>query len=160
MKFTKDYIYDDGGRSKYYRPKKTSNDCVVRSISIALNQDYKDTLIDLCDFTGLLPPTSVRSINQDYKDTLIDLCDFTVLYGEPFNTKNTYEKYLFSKGWLKFKTLIKSNNKKYRITDLPVNDNCLISTRRHLTVLINGVIRDLWDTRNQVAYNYYIRDKK
>ena len=134
MKFTKDYIYDDGGRSKYYRPKKTSNDCVVRSISIALNQDYKDTLVDLCDFT--------------------------VLYGEPFNTKNTYEKYLFSKGWLKFKTLIKSNNKKYRITDLPVNDNCLISTRRHLTVLINGVIRDLWDTRNQVAYNYYICDKK
>ena len=77
MKFTKDYIYDDGGRSKYYRPKKTSNDCVVRSISIALNQDYKDTLVDLCDFT--------------------------VLYGEPFNTKNTYEK-LFN---LRFNPILK-----------------------------------------------------
>ena len=133
MNFKKSFSYDDGGRSKYYRSKKSSNDCVVRSIAIAFNQDYKKTLIDLCNFT-------------------ID-------HGEPFNSKHIYEKYLFSKGWVKYKTLTKSNNKKYRISELPLNDNCLISTRRHLTVLLNHTIRDLWDTRGEIAYNYYIKNE-
>ena len=34
------YIYNDGGRSKYFKGK--ANDCVCRAISIASNRDYKE----------------------------------------------------------------------------------------------------------------------
>ena len=35
-----EYIYNDGGRSKYFKGK--ARDCVCRAISIASNRDYKE----------------------------------------------------------------------------------------------------------------------
>ena len=34
------WVYDDGGRSKYF--KGTTDDCVARAIAIATGKDYKE----------------------------------------------------------------------------------------------------------------------
>lgn len=46
------FVYDDGGRSKYF--KGTAGDCVTRAIAIATGIDYKevyDTIKDLINHT-------------------------------------------------------------------------------------------------------------
>ena len=67
------YQYHDGNRTVDYPRKRKGADCVVRSISIILNQPYKTTLKDLCDYAvqfGAIP-------NEDW----------------------LYEKYLLDKGF-------------------------------------------------------------
>ena len=46
------FIYDDGGRSKYYRMKFKSDrvgDCVIRALAIATGGDYKSVRDELWD---------------------------------------------------------------------------------------------------------------
>ena len=90
------YKYHDGYRSKDYTRSRKGADCVVRSISIILNQSYKTTLKDLCDYS--------------------------VKYGAIPNDEWLYEKYLLSKGFEKHKPPRK-NGKEIQSTDRAFTQN-------------------------------------
>lgn len=60
-----EYIYNDGGRSKYFKGK--ANDCVCRAISIASNRDYKEVYDSLKKALGT-PRNGVFAQNKAFKD--------------------------------------------------------------------------------------------
>ena len=62
------YIYNDGGRSKYFKGK--ANDCVCRAISIASNRDYKEVYDSLKKALGT-PRNGVFTTNKAFKDWMV-----------------------------------------------------------------------------------------
>ena len=63
-----EYIYNDGGRSKYFKGK--ARDCVCRAISIASNRDYKEVYDSLKKALGT-PRNGVFTKNTDFKDWMV-----------------------------------------------------------------------------------------
>ena len=124
------YIQTDGNRQKEYVGRKAiAGDCVIRSIAIALNQSYRQTLIDLCELgieLGRLP-----------------------------NDKIVFNKYLINKGWVKRKAK-RVNGKLMKLKDTTFDESrLLVSTRGHLTCVIDNVIHDDWDCRSHYAGIYW-----
>ena len=56
-----EFVYDDGGRSKYF--KGETRDCVVRAIAIATGKDYKEVYDYIYKYTGKSPRTGVSKKN-------------------------------------------------------------------------------------------------
>ena len=52
------YVYDDGGRSKYFKARNVS-DCVTRAVAIATLRDYKEVYDDLFRLSGESPRNGV-----------------------------------------------------------------------------------------------------
>ena len=132
------YNEQDGGRSQYFKGK--TGDCVIRSISIALSQDYMETYNDLFDLA--------KSIGYLPNDTKV------------------YKKYLKSKGWVQNKCVYKPNSKRrYTLnqwamlsvsaSETSMPSRCLISTSNHLTAEVDGILRDSWDCSQWCAGVYY-----
>ena len=124
------YIQTDGNRQKEYGGRKAiAGDCVIRSIAIALNQSYRQTLIDLCELgieLGRLP-----------------------------NDEIVFNKYLINKGWVKRKAK-RVNGKLMKLKDTTFDESrLLVSTRGHLTCVIDNVIHDDWDCRSHYAGVYW-----
>ena len=63
-----EYIYNDGGRSKYFKGK--AEDCVCRAISIASNRDYKEVYDSLKKALGT-PRNGVFTTNKAFKDWMV-----------------------------------------------------------------------------------------
>ena len=63
-----EYIYNDGGRSKYFKGK--AEDCVCRAISIASNRDYKEVDDSLKKALGT-PRNGVFTTNKAFKDWMV-----------------------------------------------------------------------------------------
>ena len=63
-----EYIYNDGGRSKYFKGK--ARDCVCRAISIASNRDYKEVYDSLKKALGT-PRNGVFTTNKAFKDWMV-----------------------------------------------------------------------------------------
>ena len=63
-----EYIYNDGGRSKYFKGK--AEDCVCRAISIASNRDYKEVYESLKKALGT-PRNGVFTTNKAFKDWMV-----------------------------------------------------------------------------------------
>ena len=63
-----EYIYNDGGRSKYFKGK--ARDCVCRAISIASNRDYKEVYDRLKKALGT-PRNGVFTTNKAFKDWMV-----------------------------------------------------------------------------------------
>ena len=63
-----EYIYNDGGRSKYFKGK--AEDCVCRAISIASNRDYKEVYDSLKKAVGT-PRNGVFTTNKSFKDWMV-----------------------------------------------------------------------------------------
>ena len=63
-----EYIYNDGGRSKYFKGK--AEDCVCRAISIASNRDYKEVYDNLKKALGT-PRNGVFTTNKAFKDWMV-----------------------------------------------------------------------------------------
>tara|TARA_R100000781_G_C4026658_1_gene109121 strand:- start:42 stop:473 length:432 start_codon:yes stop_codon:yes gene_type:complete len=122
------YKYHDGNRNKDYTRSRKGADCVVRSISIILNQSYKTTLKDLCDYS--------------------------VKYGAIPNDEWLYEKYLLSKGFEK-QSPPKINGKKIQLKNLQFEGRCVLLTRNHLTAVINNTVYDTWDCRQSNCNSFY-----
>ena len=104
------FIKDDGGRDKYFPlkyKKDYTGDCVIRAIAIATCTDYKrvwDDLFDLGHRMGHLP-----------------------------NDRRVFEEYLACIGWEKHKPMRKSNGRKYKLKNLPIDDGYyIVHTRKHV----------------------------
>ena len=110
------WIYDDGGRSNYYKAKNV-RDCVCRAISIANNKDYKEIYRELTRLNyGKTPRNGV--------------------------SESIYKKLLENLGW---KCVECENENVYLKTeDIPAGIViCKIS--RHLVAVKNKTIYDTWD---------------
>jgi hypothetical protein len=141
---------DDGGRRKDYGPGKgrklaKQGDCVVRAISIALGQGYRDTLGELC----------VLAIEMG---------------GIP-NGERVYETYLAAKGWERQRPLRGGDGAMIRVRDFSLfaelkygpqakGWSYLVSTTSHLSAVVDGTLRDTWDCRKKVAGRFYVKEKK
>lgn len=132
------YIKDDGGRMQEYniKPLKKNQigDCVVRSIAIALDQSYRQTLTELCELS--------------------------VKYGGVPNDKQTYEAYLFDRGWIKNKPPRNPYGRKIRLAQWrPLKRTmAIVHTSGHLTAVVNGTVRDNWDCREWCMNSYYTKE--
>ena len=68
-----DYIYDDGGRSLYFKGKAGVRDCVCRSISIASGKDYKEIYNLLSKTMGETPRGGVFTTKAKFKRMMASL---------------------------------------------------------------------------------------
>jgi len=127
------YIKDDGGRMEEYniKPLKKNmiGDCVVRSIAITLNQSYKQTLTELCELS--------------------------VKYGGMPNDQQTYERYLFDRGWVKNKPP-RVGGRKMRLKHWH-HSLAIVYTWQHLTAVVDNTVRDTWDCREWCMNSYYTK---
>ena len=66
-----EYIYDDGGRSLYF--KGQTGDCVCRSIAIASGRDYKEIYDIMFKATGKTPRNGVNTRSVKFKRMMVSL---------------------------------------------------------------------------------------
>lgn len=128
--------------NKYYchynaNPKnKNTDDCVIRAISVALDQPY----------------------NMTYKD----LFDLSLSTGFILNERRNYSKYLESKGWIMQKQPRKTNNKKYTGKEfcrkIPTSERVFAHIGAgHVVAIVNKKVFDTWDSSDGCIGNYWIK---
>lgn len=126
------YEYDDGGRSAvgYKSRVKNADDCVVRSITIALGLPYEQVFRELMYLgleKGLYP-----------------------------NASSVFETYLKSKGWVKHKCPRTVHGDLIKLQDWDAApDRAVITNSRHLTAVVHGVCRDTWDCTYRPVNSYW-----
>lgn len=131
-----EYKKDNGGREKYFPcklKKDRTSDCVVRAIAIATDTDYLIIWKELFKIgleIGHLP-----------------------------SNKRTTEKYLDSIGWVKNKPFRKSNGRKYKLRNVPIDNNksYIFQTTTHWTAIKKGIHRDTWNCQDWCANSYYTK---
>ena len=133
MRYNKSF----GGREKYFScnlKKDVTNDCIARAIAIATGLDWMlvmEGLFNLGLKMGMMP--------NDYR---------------------VMEAYLLQIGWVKNKPFRKSNGRKYKVKDLPidVNNRYIVRTSRHVTSIVYGEHRDNWNCGAWSANSYYTKE--
>jgi len=112
---------------------KKVGDCVVRSISKALNKDWYTTLKELYELglsIGCLP-----------------------------NDKLTYTEYLKKYPSINVFYSIGDKKKRYSVKDLCIkypNNTLIIRLAGHLTTIKKGYLYDIWDCSNKKAYKIWL----
>ena len=135
------YVFDDGGRSKYFKP--SGMDCVTRSIAIVTERDYKEVY----DFMfGLM-----RKYDKKRRSPR---------NGVP---KKVWRRAIDSIGgkWHPTMHIGSGCTTHLRPNEVPMNGKVIIETAGHLTALIDGVIHDIFDAQedgNRCVYGYYTFD--
>ena len=130
--------YPDTNAFHYYNanPKnKVTCDCVVRALSVALNQSYEDT----------------------YKE----LFEFSLKNGYMINDPKNEERYLKSKGWHRCKMPKHSDNTKY--TGIEFCEQIAEYGKRyylnighnHVVAVVNAKIYDIWNSSYNRVGVYY-----
>lgn len=125
------YVYDDGGRSKYFKAVNVG-DCVVRAISIASGYDYKVVY----DYA--------RSIGADARNGIY-----------PKDIKKIAAH--FGGVWTPTMTIGSGCKVHLRADELPTG-RLVCSLSKHETAVIDGVIHDIYDpSRNgsRCVYGYF-----
>lgn len=128
-----DYIYDDGGRHKYFRMKYKKDrvgDCVVRALAIATKEDYQDVRKELWD-------TSFET-------------------GDMPNGDKTWQTFLEKRGFIKEKKIKGRCLGQYPISH---DEVYIASLANHLTCIDQGLVRDTWDCRHKYPYVTYRKPK-
>ncbi|MDE6292848.1 MAG: hypothetical protein K2L98_04120 [Bacilli bacterium] len=137
------WVYDDGGRSKYF--KGTTGDCVTRAISIATGRDYKE-IYDL--------------INKYAKEEPVD-----ELYMSNARTgvcKELVHKVLADLGWTWKACMFFGKGCQVHLKDgeLPKKGVLIVSVSKHLTCIKNNVIHDTYDPSRggrRCVYGYFVK---
>ncbi len=139
------WVYDDGGRSKYYHG--VANDCVCRAIAIATGTDYKK-VYDMIKIYADDYRTNEDSEDNSHpsmgvskKLTYKILTDLGFIW---------VPKMFFGKGCT---THLKSG-------ELPKGKTLIVSVSKHLTCVKDNVIYDTYDTSRKgtrCVYGYYVK---
>ena len=121
------WIYNDGGRSKYF--KGYANDCVCRSIAIANNMDYKEIYDLITDYIKNEP-----------------LDELYVSNARNGVSKDLSRKILEDLGWTYTPTMKFGSGciKHLKKEELP-NGTLIVQVSKHLTTVIDGIIYDIYD---------------
>lgn len=110
--------------------KKRLGDCVVRALSIALNQSWYRTAIDLC-IEGLIQ------------------CDMQ-------NSNSVFASYLLSKGFKKYPILNAMTFAEFAETHS--KGLYVVCTGAHVAVIRDGVLLDNWDSSDETVTYYFTRE--
>lgn len=140
------WIYDDGGRSKYFKAEHVG-DCVCRAISIATGMDYKevyDMLNAECKTTNL--PKKRKSNTNDARNGVY---------------RKTFQKVLKDLGWVWHPVMSIGSGCTMHMkeNELPAG-TLIISLSRHLTCVKDGVLYDTYDCTREgtrCVYGYYTK---
>lgn len=127
------FIYDDGGRSKYFKASGVG-DCAVRAIAIATGIDYKEVYNDLKKLNG---GKSCRN-------------------GTP---KKVDKKYLTQLGWIWTPCMEIGSGCQTHLSssELP-SGTLIVAVSKHLTCVKDGVIYDTYDCSrggDRCVYGYW-----
>lgn len=117
------YIYNDGGRSKYYRAKHVG-DCVCRSIAIASGKDYKEIYTAISKLTGKSARGGQNTRSAKFKRFMAGLGFTWTACAKPGVPGATH----------------------LAVGELP-NGRLVCSAAGHYVAVINGVVNDTWDSR-------------
>ena len=117
-----EWIYDDGGRSLYF--KGHTRDCVCRSIAIAMGRDYKEVYDLIFKTMGKTPRNGVSTHKPKFKRMMASL-GFTWVATSGI-------------GWKESTHLIKG--------ELP-EGRLVCAMAGHYTAVIDNQVRDIFDPR-------------
>lgn len=140
------WVYDDGGRSKYYTATKV-NDCVARSIAIATGLDYKE-VYDM-----------INKYAEEYKQTENEEDNSHARWGV---SKELTYKILTDLGFKWNATMKFGHGCKVHLKDgeLPKKGTFIVSISKHLTCVKDNVIYDTYDPSRKgqrCVYGYYVK---
>jgi len=137
-----DWVYDDGGRSKYFNG--TAGDCVCRAVAIATGKDYMEVYGDINalakrERTGKRKRGVSSARNGVYKATI--------------------RKLMESYGWRWHPTMLVGQGCKVHLRDgeLP-SGRIVVNLSKHVTCVIDGVIHDTYDPSREgtrCVYGYW-----
>jgi hypothetical protein len=130
------FIYDDGGRSKYFKADKVG-DCVTRAIAIATGKDYKEIYEALYQFNGETPRNGVRK-----KDT-----------------RKFIENYLGWK-WVPLMGIGTGCRVHLRADELAKQGTIILKLSKHLATVKDGILYDTYDcsrSGTRCVYGYWIK---
>ena len=145
-----DFKYNDGGRSKYF--KGDSGDCVVRSISIASDLDYKKVYDDLF----ILNQNYIDDRNNKLSRHMKSRNQVSPRNG---NHKKVYHQYILGIGfkWGPLMTIGRGCKFHLRKDEVP-EGTAILSLSKHLSCIIDGVINDTYNPDRagmRCIYGYY-----
>ena len=122
-----EYLETDGGRSKYYKGRR-ENDCVIRAIAIATEQDYKkvfEELMDLGKTIGVYP-----------------------------NNPKAYERYLKALGWEE----TRFGKNAIPLDEMTFENKWHIAyTNSHFVAVKGRKVYDTWDCRHQRVWRVWTK---
>lgn len=129
-----DWVYDDGGRSKYFKAKDVG-DCVIRSVAIATGRDYLEVY------------NEIKALNNGK----------SCRNGTP---KSVTRKYINSLGyeWVPTMHIGSGCQVHLREDELP-GGTLIVSVSGHITCVKDGVIYDTSDCSRdgtRCVYGYWI----
>lgn len=127
------YVYDDGGRSKYFAAK-TVGDCVTRAIAIATGRDYKEVYDEARQFLGYTPRDGVK-----HNDTA------------KLMTHLGFE-------WHPTMTIGSGCTTHLRAGEIPMDQPIICNCSHHLVAVINGTVKDTYDSTREgtrCVYGYW-----
>lgn len=132
-----EYIYDDGGRSKYFKGKDVG-DCVTRAIAIATGKDYKEVYNDL--------KALAKKEKGSYKSSVRDGV-----------SKRTSKKYIEQVlGWKRISTMgIGTIDRVHFVEDELPMGTLIVQLSRHLVCVKDRVIYDTYNSSEKEYYNEY-----
>lgn len=136
-----DWVYDDGGRSRYF--KGEAGDCVCRAIAIALDRDYKEVYDDLAKLNEARCGKRSARNGIDRKDI---------------------HKYLADNGfaWTATMKFGQGCRVHMREDELP-EGRLVLNLSRHLTAVVDGVCHDTYDPSRdgtRCVYGYWSQDAR
>ena len=112
--------------------KRRLGDCVIRALSLALNQQWERTYIDLC----------IEGYIQ---------CDMP-------NANNVWEAYLIYKGFKRYPVPEVMTFEEFAETH---NDGQLyvVATGSHVAVIKNETLYDNWDSSEEIIAYYFVKEQ-
>ena len=139
----KAWVYDDGGRSKYFKAEHVG-DCATRAIAIGTGMDYKE-VYDAINRLAKQEKTSMRK--QGISNARNGVY------------KETFKAYMLSLGWKWHPTMeIGQGCKVHLKADELPSGTIIISLSKHYTCMIDGVIHDTYDCSRdgtRCVYGYF-----
>lgn len=141
MNYKMKWVYDDGGASSYF--SGPNYDCVVRSIAIATNRDYKEILDLVNDYIKREP------LDEKY-----------VRNARLGVTKEITSKILKDMGykWIPTMKFAKGCKVHMRADELP-GGTIIVSLSKHLSCIKDKVIYDVFDPSREgtrCVYGYWV----
>jgi hypothetical protein len=127
------WVYDDGGRSKYFRSDNV-RDCAVRAIAIASGRDYKEVY----DALSLMADKSVRN-------------------GTPKKIDRAYIEKTLGWKWTPLMGIGTGCTHHVRADELP-SGTIIVQASKHLICVKDGVVHDTCDSTRggtRCAYGYW-----
>ena len=144
------YVYNDGGRSKYF--KGTAGDCVARSIAIAADLDYKEVYERLAHGNK-----TQRKGKHQSKGTMGKRTARNGIY----TNRKWFKDYMKELGFTWVSCMgIGTGCKVHLNRDELPSARIIAKVSRHFTAIIDGVINDTYDPSRggtRCVYGYWIK---